>query len=432
MSTNEGQLITNAIDEVVQVFEDVTTLTDRAQAYEPNPGSMQRSSDTYWKPLQQNDTVIEGKDISGETPDGMLELSMSGSMGDYSNIWRTIPSHDMRDERTLRRAMRAGAMSLVGDMEAKGLSKAATHGAFCEAYAGAPNTPAVGTSVWRGLANSETKMYNEGVSVTSGTTSFLNGNIFTAGGERLVQDTSNLRNQIADEAYRQGQIQNQIAGVGEVFRHNRLANMTAATAVSLTVNGAQTFKPEASEPAPNGSSVNVDHRFATLNVNGVLTDVNVGDKFTFAGNKAVSLGSQKLVQEHDRTFTVVGKGSGTITISPKPIALDDATLTPVEKSYANIETSLADSAAITFLNTNAVQSNIIMANDALVLASQPITVDSDIFQGLDAEPFEAGPIRGMIGFESNLGSLTGKYRMAIWYDWQVEKPEACGVMLWGQ
>ena len=102
-------------------------------------------------------------------------------------------------------------------------------------------------------------------------------------------------------------------------------------------------------------------------VNGTLTDVNVGDKFTFAGINAVSLGSQKLVQDHERTFTVVGKGSGTLTISPKPIALDDATLTPVEKSYANIETSFTDTLDLNFKNTTATQSNIIEPHSNLAL-----------------------------------------------------------------
>jgi len=79
MSSNETQVITAALDEVVKTFEEVTTLSDRTQPYEPNPGSMQRSSDQYVKPIQQNANVVEGKDISGETPDGMLELSMIGS-----------------------------------------------------------------------------------------------------------------------------------------------------------------------------------------------------------------------------------------------------------------------------------------------------------------------------------------------------------------
>ncbi len=432
MSSNETQVITAALDEVVKTFEEVTTLSDRTQPYEPNPGSMQRSSDQYVKPIQQNANVVEGKDISGETPDGMLELSMIGSMGDYSNIWRTIASHDMRDERTLRHSMKAGAMALAGDMEYKGLAKAATHGAFCKQFSQPAGEGLTNTSVWQALAESETRMFDSEMCVDAGVTAFLNGTTYTAGGQKLVDRAANRSNRIADDAYLNGQIQNQIAGVSEVFRHNKLLRLTAAAATGVTVTGTQTFKPEATFDLPGGSSGNVDHRFASLTVSDT-TDIKVGDKFTFPGVKAVALGTTKQVQDYDQTFTVAQVVDGTtLQISPKPISLADATLTPLERSYANIETDISAGASLNFLNTTDTQTNIIMANDSLVLASQPITVNSDIFQGLDAEPFEAGPIKGMLGFESNLGTLTGKYRMAIWYDWQVEKPESCGTILFNQ
>ena len=431
MSTNEVQLVTAALDETVKYFEEITPLQDSCQPYEPNPGSMQRSSDTYIKPLQQSANVVDGKDISGVTPDGMLELSISGSMGDYSNIWRTIASHDMRDERTVRNSMRAGAMALRGDMEYKGLSKVATHGAFCKQFAQAPGEGLTNTSVWQALAESEQRMFDSEICTDQGVTAFLNGNTYVAGGQKLVDGAANRSNSIADDAYRNGLIQNQIAGVSEVYRHNKLLRLDAA-AGTVTVSGAQTFKPVATEPNPNGSSSNVDHRFASLTVSDT-SNVKVGDKFTFPSMKAVSLGTTKQVQDYDQTFTVAAVTDGTtLQISPKPISLADVTLTPLERSYANVEKNIVDGESLNFLNTTTSQTNIIMANDSLVLATQPITVNSDIFQGLDAEPFEAGPIKGMLGFESNLGTLTGRFRMAIWYDWQVERPEACGTILFNQ
>jgi hypothetical protein len=432
MSTNETQVITAALEEVVKTFEEITTLTDASQAYEPNPGSMQRSSDTYWKTLQQNANVVEGKDISGVDPDGMLELSISGSMEDYSNIWRKIASHDMRDDRTLRNSMKAGAMALAGDMEMKGLAKAATHGSFCQQYANAPGEGLTNTSVWNALANAETRMFDSEMCTDAGVTAFLNGQTYTAGGNKLVDGAANRSNAIADSAYRDGLIQRQIAGISQVNRHNKLLRLDAAAATGVTVTGSQTFKPEATTPNPNGSSGNVDHRFAALTVSDT-TDVKVGDKFTFPQVKAVALGTTKQVQDYDQTFTVAAVTDGTtLQISPKPISKADATLTPLEASYANIAIDIPAGAELNWLNTTATQSNIIMANDSLVLSTQPITVNSDIFQGLDAEAFDVGPIKGMLGFESNLGSLTGRYRMAIWYDWQVEKTESCGVMLFNQ
>ena len=428
----ETQVITAALDEVVKVCEAITPLVDGSQTYEPDPGSMQRSSNTYWKPIEQNARVVDGTDLTGVDPDGMLELSISGNVGDYSNIWRTIDSKKMRDDRTLRRSMAAGARALIEDMERKGLQKAATHGAFCTTFSGAPGPGVTQTKVWTALAESEARMFDAQMATSSGTSSFLNAQTWTGGGEFLTNSSANFANSIPDEAYRQGEIQRQIAGIGQVNRHNKLINIEEAKG-SCTVSSNLSFRPLATEPAPNNTELSVDHRFATIGVSDT-TDVKVGDKFTFPDVKALNMGNDKQVLDYDQTFTVAQVKDGTnLVISPKPIWVDDPNLDGVEKAYANIASEVTSGTALNFLNTNTTRSNIIMANDALVLASQPITVGNDIFQGLDAEPFEAGPIRGMLGFESNLVTgFTGRYRMAIWYDWEVEKPEAIGTILFNQ
>jgi len=59
-------------------------------------------------------------------------------------------------------------------------------------------------------------------------------------------------------------------------------------------------------------------------------------------------------------------------------------------------------------------------------------LNADMFQNLHAEPFSVGPINGIVGFEGSLGALTGKCRIAIWYDWNVEKESQVGVLLDGQ
>jgi len=430
--SNETQVITAMLDEIVKTCESITPLADSSQAFEPDPGSMQRSSDTYWKPVQQNARVIDGIDLTGEDPDGMLELSISGNMGDYSNIWRKVTSRELRDERTYRRSAQAGIMALVEDMERKGLEKAATHGAFCTTFSGAPGGGLGQTKVWNGLAESEARMFSNETAVSSGTTSFLNAQTYTAGGDFLTNSSANFANSVPTDAYRQGEIQRQIAGIGLVNRHNKLINLAGA-AGTCTVTSNLSFRPEATADAPNGSKLSVDHRFAEIPVD-TTADVKVGDKFTFPGVKALNMGSDKITLDYDQTFTVAQvKDATTLVISPKPIWIDDPNLVGVEKAYANIASEVTSGTSLNFLNVNTTQTNIIMANDALVLATQPITVGSDVFQDMFAEPFEAGPIRGMLGFDSNLEKgFEGRMRMAIWYDWEVEKPEAIGPILWNQ
>ncbi len=57
---------------------------------------------------------------------------------------------------------------------------------------------------------------------------------------------------------------------------------------------------------------------------------------------------------------------------------------------------------------------------------------SDLFQNLNAQQFQVGPINGIIGFDGDLATLEGSYRIALWYEWNIEKPEQIGVILDGQ
>ena len=67
---------------------------------------------------------------------------------------------------------------------------------------------------------------------------------------------------------------------------------------------------------------------------------NVGDKIQIAngGTPIESIGlADKNSTNQAMTFTVVAKPSGTsMTIYPKPIALDDPALTTLEQAYANV------------------------------------------------------------------------------------------------
>ena len=61
----------------------------------------------------------------------------------------------------------------------------------------------------------------------------------------------------------------------------------------------------------------------------------------------------KNVLTDDATFSITRVIDGThIEITPKPIALDDASLTKEEKAYANVNTSLADTTPVNVLNTS--------------------------------------------------------------------------------
>lgn len=433
-SMKEGALITYALDEIVDTLSVINSFTDMAQHYNPPGAELQRSGNQYFKAKEQQARNVSGWDVTGEEG-GVIELSVGGSLGTPDNTYFGLRADDLRDERSYRRRIKANALRLAGEVEQSGLSKAAKYGSFA-----VTNSAAIGNSAftaWDALAQAESKMFDLEYARDSGVCTYLNTTDYLAGGKELTQSTANYQGKIPDDAYKNGELQRQVAGINDVRRHNKLPAMTGQSA-TVTVNGAQTFKPVATV-TNNGIEVPADDRFAALTVNST-TGVNVGDKFTIAGMYAISRDG-KIQSDSLMTFTVAGVTSGTVlSISPRPYAWDErpatdggsGVLTRDESAYANVNTAFNNSDALNWLNSDGGKANVIMTKDSMVLASSPIPTSHDLFSGMKTEQFEAGSINGIIGWQGALGTLEGKCRIAIWYDWQVEKPEEVGIILGGQ
>ncbi|MDR5612193.1 MAG: P22 phage major capsid protein family protein, partial [Arsenophonus sp.] len=158
-----------------------------------------------------------------------------------------------------------------------------------------------------------------------------------------------------------------------------------------------------------------------------------GDKISFAGVKFLSQMAKNVLTK-DATFTVVSTDNGKIAIAPKPVALDDTDLKQEEKAYANVNTSLADGAAINILNIKDTTANVFWADDSIRLVSQPIPLNHEIFAGLKARSFSIDNvgINGVIAFSGNINNLSGKCRIALWYEPCAVRPEVIGLGLPGQ
>ena len=434
-SMKEGALVTYALDEIVETLSVISTFTDMSQTYNPPGADLQRSANSYWKPIEQQARDVSGWDVSSEFG-GVIELSINGSLGVPDNTAFELRADDLRDERSYRRRIRANAMRLAGKIEQDGLLKAANFGSF--AVTSATAIGGTGFTAWDALATADSKMFDLEYAKDAGTCVYMNTTDYLAGGKDLTQSTANYQSQIPSDAYKSGEIQRQVAGIGDVYRHNKLPAMTAQAA-AITITGAQTFAPIATQASANGSNVPFDNRFANLTVS-ATAGINIGDKFEVAGMFAVSRDGK--IQSNDlMTFTVAAIVDGTnLTISPRPYAWDErpaadggsGVLTRDESAYANVNTAFNNLDAPVWLNTTAGKSNIIMTKDSMVLASSPIPTSHDMFSGMKTEAFQAGKINGIIGWQGTLGTLTGQCRIAIWYDWQVEKPEEVGIIMGGQ
>ncbi|ECF1186044.1 coat protein, partial [Salmonella enterica subsp. enterica serovar Minnesota] len=206
---------------------------------------------------------------------------------------------------------------------------------------------------------------------------------------------------IPEEAYRDGTIQRQVAGFDDVLRSPKLPVLTKSTATGITVSGAQSFKPVAWQLDNDGNKVNVDNRFATVTLS-ATTGLKRGDKISFAGVKFLGQMAKNVLAQ-DATFSVVRVVDGThVEITPKPVALDDVSLSPEQRAYANVNTSLADAMAVNILNVKDARTNVFWADDAIRIVSQPIPANHELFAGMKTTSFSI-PDVGLNGIFATQG-----------------------------
>lgn len=424
MALTEGQMITYAIDEVVETIENLTPMAERVNKYTPAGAAMQRSGNTVWMPVEQEAPTQRGWDLTDKATD-LLELSVKVNLNEPDNDFFQLRADEVRDEHTLRRRIQASAKKLANNVEAEIARQAAEMGSLVVTSTAPIGDPA--KSGWDFIAEAESLMFARELNRSSGLSFFFNGEDYRRAGKDLAG--KDFYGRIQDDAYRSGTIQKQVAGFDDVLRSPKMPTLVASTVTGVTVSGAQKFKPEAFRIDTDGNKENVDNRVAVVNVSSG-TGFKRGDKISFAGVKFLSqMAKNVLVQ--DATFSVVAVNGNAITITPKPVALDDTSLTAEQRAYANVNTSLAAGAAVSVLNTDTVQTNVFWADDSIRLVSQPIPLEHELFTGMKSRSFSIPSVglNGVIAFQGDINILGGKCRIALWYAASAVRPEAIGVGL---
>ncbi|UAN49161.1 coat protein [Serratia sp. JSRIV002] len=427
MTLKEGQLVTFAIDEIIETVENMTPMAQKVNKYTPPGASMQRSGNTVWMPVEQEAPTQSGWDLTGKET-GVLELAVKCNMGVPDNDFFQLRADDLRDERAYRNRIKASALKLANNVESAIAQQAVDMGSLV-----VTNPQPIGTTAgsgWDFVADAEALMFSRELNRSAGLSYFFNPNDYKRAGHDLIN--RDMFGRIPEEAYKNGTIQRQVAGFDDIMRSPKLPTLAASTATGLTVAGAQKFKPEAGTTDADGNPENIDNRIAVVKLS-AGTGLKRGDKISFAGIKFLSQMAKNVLTQ-DATFTVVAVNGANVTISPKPVALDDTTLLAEERAYANVNTSLANLMAVNILNVKTATANVFWADDSIRLVSQPLPVTHELFAGMKTQSFNIPGvgINGIFATQGDISTLTGKCRVALWYAACAVRPEAIGVGLSNQ
>lgn len=411
-----------AWESLCEGFEDSQVLSRNVSVYPTNMLGMERSSYIINRPMPYIVPSYDGMDQTANFDDS-TERSVPASIDIYKSVPLRFDSLELNDPAQLDRLVNAGKQRLSSDINNSIMTLAADKGTLVVKRTSA-------AAGFDDVAQCDSLMNEQGVQ---------DFDRYLALGSR---DYNNMANNLATRtlgnspkslnAYEKAYV-GDISGF-ETFKMQNAKRLTAALGTSVTINGAnQYFTPQAVSTASTGQSSNFDNRYQNLAITVGGGTVKVGDCFTIAGVNAV----HHITKEDTgqlKTFRITAivsgaGGSGTVQISP-PI-ISNGGSTRAEEQYQNVTATPANSANLTFLNTDEAAVNPFWFKDSMeILPGKIATIENTGAQFMKyttEQGFE-------ICMDKQYDIKTKKYlvRVDVFYGVTMKNTEMAGIMLFGQ
>lgn len=410
-----------AFEQVLEKFEDELVLSKNVAVYRTDASMMERANNTIWRPQPYIAQSFDGTDMTANFADS-TQLSVPSQININKSVPWLMTANDLNDALQEGRLGDAAKQKLGSDINISIMNTAASSGtlvvkrttaasgfddvAQCEAIMNEQGIPMFN----RYLALS-TRDYN-GMASNLANRPTLQGRAETAYDKAFVGDVSGF----------------------ETYKLDYANNLTAALGVSVTINGAnQYYVPKATSTAVGGETSNQDNRYQNLAITVSSGTVKVGDAFTILDVNALHH-ITKLSTGQLKTFRITGivtgaGGTGTIQISPPIISAGGGTSAEIQ--YKNVDSTPANGAAITFLNTVSARINPFWQKDALEIIPGKFVIPNDsgaaIMKASTSQGFE---LTMMKQFDIKTRKIF--FRIDTFYGVVNKQPEMTGIMLFSQ
>lgn len=411
-----------AFDAVLEGFNDAVVATKMAKVYMTDQTTMERTGDTIWRPSPYIMTSYTGNDASSNFKD-VTQLSVPASINVQKHVPWTLTGRQLRDALQEGRLGTAAQQKLASDINVDLTNTAAAYGSIVVKRT-------VAATGFDDIALCDATMTELGIQ--------MEDRVYGAS----PRDYNNMASDLAKRtlgnspksltAYERAYI-GEVASF-DTYKLNYANRLAAATAVTVTLNGAnQYYTPAATTTAANGTLVNVDNRFQTITIAVTSSTVKVGDCFTIAGVNSVHH-ITKTDTGNLKTFRITAivtgaGGSGTVTITP-PI-ISNGGSTNAEAMYQNVSATPANGAAITFLNTVAAYQNVFWAGGCMEILPGRTAPAPDSGLAVLRGSTEDG-VELLMTRQGAINDLSTKYRWdAIWGSVCLN-PEMAGIELFSQ
>lgn len=372
-------------DMVTETFETQDQMSTQVEHFQMTGAKAQNANNVEWRQVEQHAPVTQGWDLVDADFGNVLELSYPSTLGLPDNDAFQLRADDFRDRQFMDRRAKAAAQRLSSYQNSKIANLVGTTGSLFYRTT---------TAGYDFIKTADTILKERQAFTGAGQSFFVNDRA----SQRVSADLAGRQtlDKIPQEAYINGMMAKNTAGF-DIFESSYLPTLAGGALAGVTSTATVSQVPVASVTSI-GFVLPVDYRISDdIALTGTITNLVVGDRISFSGVNSVGLDTKDDTGQL-MTFTVVEKGAGTIKVYPRPIAFDDAALTAVQRSYANIKGQIAAGSTLSKLNSDAsARTNIFWANDSIEI------VDAD-------SPLELlGQLDGMEVLTSTLSSGTKLY-----------------------
>ena len=398
-------------ERVTTKFDSDNTVANKAARFSQPGTEMQRRGDTVWRSVPMISTTVDGLDITSNIG-SITQLAVPSTLSTIANVTFELDALQMRDPIYMQRKGDSAAQALSARVNRLMADNIKVWGSLTVA-----STTAL--TGYDDISLADALMVENDV-LGNDKTMVLNPRNYNAMSGNLASRTLMPRSENALDDADLGPISN-----FSTFKTSYGPTLAAA-AGAATVTGNQSYVPVSTVTAGTGETENVDNRTMELTISTTASMV-AGDKFTIANVDAISHINKNPTGQL-KTFTVISVVDGTTLQIAPPIIVAGAS--DAETDYANVEAQALNAAALTFLNTATVQTNVFFMNDSI-----------EIFGGRLAFPDE-----GLVVTRSSTDSgieiifarqgdvLTGTttYRMTMFLGVTNLNPEMNGILIGNQ
>lgn len=412
-SNSFSQKVDIFFDEVLSGFEATNTTAKNVSNYKPNAGKLAEGGQTFYRPMPFLTEVVDGRDVSSAYKD-LTELTVPSTLTDshIRNVPISFTGKDINNPHIMQQAVTGATVMLNNKVDTVVANAIADNGTLVHTSSG-------DISTYDELSIPDTIMLEQQASkgqrcmlLNPRMAAKISGNL--AGRDAMLAGTGL-------DAYRNASLQN-IAGF-DTYRVDYGKTITGSTGSGYLVNGAdQDYTPVSKD----GNNLPVDNRTQTLAVD-TGSNAAVGDSFTIAGVYAVGhINKQSTGQL--KTFRIKAINGSNWTISPAIVPADGTD--QAQRDYANVNTTPADDAAISILNTTTKPCSVFYEKDCVEIIHADYNLDPfrETGKQVRVKTTDSGITIAMLS-DSNVDTLVAKYRMFIWMNVEVLQPEAAGIIL---